>query len=166
MNKNNPRITGTQIHYFYVCHRKLWLFSHHIQMEQESDVVRTGKVLHETSYTRKKKEILIDGIKIDFMDAQRGLIHEVKKSKALNESHVWQMKYYLYYLKNLGVDVQGMIDYPLLRRREPVILSEKDIEALEGILREIEAIISDCNLPDVIDEKYCKKCSYYDLCYI
>ncbi|MDK2979339.1 MAG: CRISPR-associated exonuclease Cas4, partial [Bacteroidales bacterium] len=32
-------VRGTQINYYFVCKTKLWLFSHHIQMEQESDIV-------------------------------------------------------------------------------------------------------------------------------
>ncbi|MCX8009875.1 MAG: CRISPR-associated protein Cas4, partial [Ignavibacteria bacterium] len=36
-------ITGTHIQYFFVCHRKLWLFAHNIQLEQESDEVLKDK---------------------------------------------------------------------------------------------------------------------------
>ena len=32
-------VNGTQINYYFVCKTKLWLFSHNIQMEQESDNV-------------------------------------------------------------------------------------------------------------------------------
>ncbi len=52
----NPNITGTQINYYFVCHRKLWLFCHHIQMEHTSEFVEMGSLLHEHSYIRKRKE--------------------------------------------------------------------------------------------------------------
>jgi CRISPR-associated exonuclease Cas4 len=49
------RIIGTQINYYFICKTKLWLFSHHIQMEQESELVLLGKILHKDSYKRDKK---------------------------------------------------------------------------------------------------------------
>ena len=47
------QIRGTQINYYFICKAKLWLFSHHIQMEQESELVSLGKMLHKDSYTRE-----------------------------------------------------------------------------------------------------------------
>ncbi len=81
-------ITGTQIAYYVVCQRKLWLFSKNISMEHTSELVEIGKIIHENSYARKRKEIMFDGIKIDMIEAKRGIIHEVKKSKSLEESHI------------------------------------------------------------------------------
>ncbi|HLG30216.1 MAG TPA: Dna2/Cas4 domain-containing protein, partial [Candidatus Brocadiales bacterium] len=96
------RFTGTQINYYFVCKRKLWLFSNHIEMERESDAVLIGKLLHEASYQRQTKEIVIDDtIKIDFLDG-KGVIHEVKKSDKLEKPHEYQLLYYLYYLKQKG----------------------------------------------------------------
>jgi len=53
-------ITGMEFNYFHICHRKLWLFSHGIQMEQTSDNVLLGKLIDEHSYPRERKEMLID----------------------------------------------------------------------------------------------------------
>ncbi|MFH1897759.1 MAG: Dna2/Cas4 domain-containing protein [Candidatus Desantisbacteria bacterium] len=47
--------TGTQVNYYLICKRKLWLFSHHLEMEATSDLVTLGKVLQEESYSRKHK---------------------------------------------------------------------------------------------------------------
>jgi len=41
-------ITGTHFAYFLICRRKLWLFANNLQMEQESDLVLEGRLLHET----------------------------------------------------------------------------------------------------------------------
>jgi CRISPR/Cas system-associated exonuclease Cas4 (RecB family) len=38
--------TGTQVNYYFVCRRKLWLFSRNFEMEQSSDLVLLGKLLH------------------------------------------------------------------------------------------------------------------------
>lgn len=162
----NPRITGVQINYYFVCHRKLWLFSHHIQMEHTSEYVDMGNILHEHSYARKRKEIELDGIKIDFFDKNRGMINEVKKSKAIEKSHIWQLKYYIYHFRKLGIKVRGQIDYPLLRRRESVELTDEDEKQLEDIMEAIQKISDQEKPPDVIHKKFCKKCSYYELCHI
>jgi len=166
MTDARPRITGVQISYYFICHRKLWLFSHNIQMEHTSEYVELGALLHEHSYARKRKEIELDGIKIDFFDKNRGLINEVKKSKSLEESHIWQLKYYLLYFRNIGLDVRGQIDYPKLRRREIVELSDEDEKKLKEVMAGIRQICDMEMPPDVIDRKFCKKCSYYELCYI
>ena len=165
-SEHNPHITGTQINYYFVCHRKLWLFCHHIQMEHTSEFVEMGSLLHEHSYIRKRKEIQIGGIKIDFFDKNRGVINEVKKSKAIEESHIWQLKYYIYFFKKLGMEVTGQIDYPLIRKRENVQLQNGDEKRIENIMEDIHKITASEKPPDVIDKKFCKKCSYYELCYI
>ena len=97
------QITGTMIYYYFICHRKLLYFVNEITMEQNSELVSIGKVLDETSYQREKKSILIDNqINIDFI--QNGaVLHEVKKTKSIEEAGEWQIKYYMYYLEERGV---------------------------------------------------------------
>ncbi len=160
-----PIITGTQIAYYTLCHRKLWLFSKNISMEHTSDLVKIGKIIHENSYSRKKKEINLEGIKIDMLEAKKGIIHEVKKSKSLDEAHIWQLKYYLYYLSKLGIEIEGIIDYPKIRRREKISLNKEDILEINNILKGIEDIITAETIPLPINKPYCKKCSYYEFCY-
>ncbi len=164
--KDSIIITGTQIAYYFICHRKLWFFSHNISMEHTSEFVEIGKIIHETSYERKRKEIQFEGIKIDFFDKNKGLIHEVKKSKAVEESHIWQLKYYLYYLKKHDIDVTGKLNYPLIRQTENVDISTDDSNKIENILIEIDNIVKQTKPPSISNKKICKSCSYYDFCYI
>ncbi|MBU1581030.1 MAG: CRISPR-associated protein Cas4, partial [Bacteroidetes bacterium] len=73
------RITGTHFAYFQICHRKLWLFSNGITMEQHSELVDEGRLIHETSYQQRPnryEELEIDGIKIDYYDPAKKCIHE------------------------------------------------------------------------------------------
>ncbi len=164
--KNAPYITGTQINYYFICKRKLWLFSRNISMEHTSGLVEIGSIIHENSYARKRKEIELDGIKIDFFEKNKGIINEIKKSKAVEEAHIWQLKYYLYHFDKLGIKVKGQLDYPLIRRRKLVILTNQDIKEIEEILRDIDNIIAYKTSPEKIESKICKKCSYYELCYV
>ncbi len=83
INFNPARITGTKINYYFICQRKLWLFSRDISMEQTSGAVAIGKLIHEQSYERANKELMIDEtIKIDFVGKDK-VIHEVKKAKSM-----------------------------------------------------------------------------------
>jgi CRISPR-associated exonuclease Cas4 len=160
-------LTGTQVNYFFLCKKKLWYFAHDIQMEQNSDMVYLGKLIHETSYEREKKEIDIDDtIKIDFIGKDR-VIHEVKKSDRVEEPHIWQLKYYLWYLKQKGVEgVTGKINYPKLKKTLDVFLEPEDDVKIEAILSEIKDI-TDAELPtEAIRMKICKNCSYGDICWI
>ena len=122
----SPTITATQINYYFICFRKLWFFSHQINMEQNSELVALGKLLHEESYKREKKEIQIGPIKIDFI-GKDGVIHEIKKTPSVEEAHIWQVKYYIWYLKNLGIDnLRGEIDYPKLKKKTEIKLTVED----------------------------------------
>ncbi len=86
----NPLFTGTQVNYCLVCPRKLWLFSHDLDMEHTPELVMLGKLIHEASYGREKKKILIERIKIDF-SGKEGVINEIKKSSKLEAAHRYQL---------------------------------------------------------------------------
>ena len=163
MNSDKSLIfTGTQVNYYFVCKRKLWMFSRQLNQEQTSDAVALGKLLHETSYARKRKEIEIGPIKIDFLKGCE--VHEIKKSKKIEKAHEWQLLYYLWFLKQKGIEAKGMIDYPLLKQRVEVILTEEKEGEILKILDGIKAIISRESPPEAIKVSYCKKCSYFELC--
>ena len=111
----DDRITGVMVYYYFVCRRKLWYFCHDINMENENENVMIGRILDETSYKRDDKHVNIDNvINIDFIREHKE-IHEIKKSKAIEEAGIWQTKYYLYYLKQRGVtQLKAKIDYPFI----------------------------------------------------
>ena len=127
-----------------------------------------GKILDEGSYAREDKHINIDNvINIDFIKEQREL-HEVKKSRAIEEASVWQVKYYLFYLKQRGVgEIKGKIDYPLLKKSIFVELSDqRSVEKIEGIIDEITQISQKEEVPVFSELKICNNCAYHDLCFI
>ena len=135
-------------------------------MEQNNEDVAIGKILDENSYNRDKKHINIDNvINIDFIKKD-GIIHEVKKSNKIEDASIWQVKYYIYYLKQRGVDVKGKIDYPLLKKTLDVELEKEDIVRIEEMLDEIKEITSNKRIPGCSRKNICKKCAYHDLCFI
>ncbi len=159
------KTTGTKVNYYFICKRKLWLFSKGIGLEGSSEKVSLGKLLHENSYKRYKRSVLIDNlIAIDVVSSQE--VREVKYSDKLKDAARWQLLYYLFYLKRLGVEKRGVINYPKLRKKEEVALTpeieEKLFEILKGI-REFEKLPTP---PPPQKLPYCKKCSYYELCFV
>ena len=157
--------TGTQVNYFFVCKRKLWLFSHGLEMEETSDLVLLGKLLHERGYARRRKEVQIGRIKIDFVGAGCE-IHEVKRSRKAEDAHLYQLLYYLYYLKRYaGVEGKGVLHYPLLKRTVDVELTEEKASHVESILKDMEKILSNKTPTPPIKIGYCRRCSYNELCW-
>jgi len=168
MTEPKISITGTQINFYFHCKRQLWFFSHHINTEQESDLVYLGKVIHETSYERERKEVEIDQIKLDFLDVRDGVIHEVKKSDSWSQAHEWQLLYYLYVLKQKGVTgLRGELNYPVIKRTVSVELTPEREKELLIVLADIRRIINQVKPPEIhVKKSVCRSCSYFELCYV
>ena len=160
-------ITGIMIYYYFICQRRLWYFANQINMEQNSELVTIGKIIDETTYMKEKKQILIDNtINIDFVK-NGAVLHEIKKTKSIEEAGIWQIKYYMYYLENKGVkNVKAKIDFPLLRESKEIFLKNEDRNVIKNVTKNIEEIIKMDRPPQLISSKICKKCSYFDLCYV
>ena len=160
-------ITGIMVYYYVVCQRKLWYFLHEIQLEADNSNVILGRLLEENTYTRDEKKIAIDGvINIDFFRAKK-ILHEIKKSKVMEEASILQVQYYLYYLEQKGLTgMRGILDYPLLKQKVEVELTEMDRKNLEKILSGIEKIMNSSVPPDLKKKSICKKCAYFDLCFV
>jgi len=138
-------------------------------MEHDSDLVAEGKLIHESSYQNRSsryEEIEIAGIKIDYYDPKEKMIHEIKKSSKIEEAHEWQVKYYIYVMENHGVEgVNGLLEYPKMRKISEIYLSEKDKKEIKNFIIHIEEIVYSETCPPTINKPVCKKCSYFDFCY-
>ncbi len=163
------QVTGTLIQYYFFCHRQLWLHANDIKMEAGFDLVELGNLVQEESYNQraeKYEQIEIGPVKIDFFDTRNKIIHEVKKSSKFHETHIWQVKYYIYILEQNGIKgVTGILEYPKERKTEEVFLSQPDIERIEELKNEIILITHSKACPDILNKPKCKNCSYFDFCY-
>jgi CRISPR-associated exonuclease Cas4 len=160
-----PTFTGMEVGYYFICPKKLWWFARGVQMEQESDRVRMGRLVHEESYARRRKELNIDDrIVLDWRED--GVIHEVKLTDKMERAHEMQLLYYLYYLKLKGVEgVRGQIDYPKLRETRAVELTiERELE-IKDALEDMKRIVDSKHAPEVDWMRICAKCSYAELCW-
>ena len=162
-------INGTIISYYIICKRKLWLHANRINLEDNSEDVRIGKVLHEIKEKKSKKtEIQIDNIKIDKIT--KDYLVEVKKSDSDTEAVKWQVLLYLYKLKQKGVIKKGKIEYIEKNKQDKKVhyidLDEANEKELLLVLKQIENLILSPRPPKVKLQSKCKKCAYFEYCFV
>ena len=160
-------ITGLMVYYYDVCKRKLWYFVNEIQLEENNSNVILGKLLEENTYTRDEKKTNIDGvINIDFIRSKK-ILHEIKKSNSIEPASLLQVQYYLYYLEKKGlIGLKGILDYPLLKQTVEVNLTDEDRKKLDNIIIGIKEILRKESPPALEKKGICKKCAYFDLCFV
>ncbi|WP_044415684.1 CRISPR-associated protein Cas4 [Halarcobacter anaerophilus] len=163
------KINGTLINYYFHCQRQCYLHANRINLEDNSEDVRIGKILHEINEEKSKKsEISIDNIKIDKLT--RDYLVEIKKSDSDPEAVKWQVLLYLYKLKQKGVERKGKIEFIEKNRQDKKVhyieLDEVNEKELLDILEKIETLINQDTPPQAKFENKCKKCAYYEYCFI
>lgn len=159
-------IKGLEIYYYYICERKLWMFSKGLGTETNSEKVLVGQLLHRFSYPREtKREVLIDGvIAIDVVKGKE--IVEVKTSSKLEKASMMQVAYYLYYLESKGIKLKGELRFPKEKKRTEVILDENLRQNLKEAIENIKKIKSMEKPPKVSKiHGICRSCAYHDFCW-
>lgn len=161
-------INGTLINYYFHCPRQCYLHANRINLEDNSEDVRIGRVLHELNEEKTKQaEIKIDNVKLDKIT--KDYLVEVKKSDSDPQAVKWQVLLYLYKLKQKGVIRKGKIEYIEKNhnsKSEILELDEANEKELHAVLENIEALIVAPTPPAPILEGKCKKCAYYEYCFI
>jgi len=155
------------VQYYKACKRKLWFFANQINMNYDDENIEIGRIIHENSYSDERKNIIIDDtIAIDFIKKEgEHLIFEVKKSSKLKIPALYQLYYYLWYLKkNKGININGMLVYPKEKRKEEISLTPEIENEIEFIVNDIPKILESKIPPKAENRKYCKRCSYYEFC--
>ena len=160
-------ITGTIINYYFHCKTQMWLFAHKINLEDNSEDVRIGKVLHEISENRVD-EVSFEGIKVDKIT--KDYVVEVKKSDSDIEAAKWQLMYYLYVLKQKGIEKKGRLEVfeknKQDKKRFIVELTPENENKLIEILEDIERILNSDTPPKPKFESKCRKCAYLEYCFL
>ncbi len=163
------QITGTLINYYFHCKTQCWLHANRINLEDNSEDVRIGKILHELAEEKSKKgEVSIDNIKIDKIT--KDYLVEVKKSDSDPEAVKWQVLLYLYKLKLKGVVKKGKIEFMEKNKQSKKVhyieLDEGNEKELLEVLADISDLINLPKAPEPKFERHCKKCAYYEYCFI
>jgi CRISPR-associated exonuclease Cas4 len=163
------KINGTLINYYFHCKRQFWLHGNRINLEDNSEDVRIGKILHELkSEGKKNTEISIDNVKIDKITDE--YLVEIKKSDADIEAVNWQVILYLKILKDKGIERKGKIEFEEKNKQNKKILYVELTEELEKELErlkiDMEKLMESEMPPKTYEVKKCKKCAYYEYCYV
>ena len=158
-------LTGTIINYFYHCKRQCWLFAHKINLEDNSELVKIGRAIHEAKETQ---EIAIDNIKIDKISDE--YLTEIKKSDADLIACKYQILFYLQKLKQKGIFKKGRLEIVEKKNSSRKIqiyeLNKKTEDELEKSKKMALDLLNQEIVPPVETSKKCTKCAYYSYCNI
>lgn len=162
------RVNGTLINYYFHCKRQCYLHGNRLNLEDNSEQVKIGRALHEQRNISENTEIALENIRLDKLDSE--YLTEVKKSDADVEAAKWQLLFYLKVLKDKGVERKGKLEFIEKQQTDKKILYlELTKEAEQGLHRyvwEIEELLQQDKPPEVLNKPKCKKCAYYEYCYI
>lgn len=143
--------------------------SHQIIPDQYDDLILLGKIIAENSYYREKKEVKFENFAIDVISTKNKnlVVAEIKKSSKYLQSATMQLKFYLWQLTKYGIsNISGELRIPKEKKTIEVNLTEEDKKDIEYIIKEIEDIIKKEKPPQVVKNKYCKSCGYYEFCWV
>lgn len=163
------RINGTLINYYFHCKRQCYLHGNRLNLEDNSEQVKIGKALHEErAAVSENTEIAIENIRLDKLSSE--YLTEIKKSDADIEASKWQLLYYLSVLKLKGIERKGKLQFIEKNKGNSKIiyleLGEKEERELQQHIQEIKELLQSDIIPERINAGKCKKCAYYEYCYI
>lgn len=160
-------VTGTLVWYYYICHREVWLMAHELNPEKENPFLELGRLTHEESYSREKKEFTAPGMKIDLLREKDGklVVGEIKKSSHSTESATMQLVYYLWRLREMGIEASGELLIPKERKRISVELTKELEHRLENALEDIQRIVMIETPPPSKWNTFCRNCAYAEFCW-
>ncbi|NPV53474.1 MAG: CRISPR-associated protein Cas4 [Firmicutes bacterium] len=164
-------ITGTMVAYYHICQRKLWLFCRGLNLENVSgnpDVIK-GSIIHESRFPRETlRDVSFGQVKVDFIKfGDQVYLHELKKSRKFEDAHIMQMKYYIFVARSKGINCSGgIIHYPTAMRKVEVTFTEEDQEHIVEALGGISGVVKASVPPGKLKKKFCKRCAYFDFCYV
>ena len=161
------RVTGVMVQYYIACKRELWFFANQINMNYNNDDINIGRLIHEKSFSREKKNINLGDFVFDFVKTgDKDVFFDIKKSSKLGEPVRYQLYYYLWNAKKMGKVMDGMLVYPEERKREKIVLTQEKEEEMEKIILDIQNLVSQTLPPPVVIKPYCRRCTYYEMCMV
>ena len=163
------QVNGTLINYYFHCRRQCYLHGNRLNLEDNSEQVKIGKAIHEEKAGDSKiSEIAIDNIRLDRLTKE--YLTEVKKSDADTEAAKWQLLFYLKVLKSKGIIRKGRLEFVEKNKKDKKViiveLTEEIEKELDNYISSIEQLLSQEKPPECIQTSTCKKCAYYEYCYI
>lgn len=161
-------ITGTLVWYAMICEREVWLMAHEMEPDRDDARLAWGRFLEEMAYPRsRKRQITLPGMKLDLVEREgtRLVVGEVKASSRFREASRMQVLFYLWRLREMGIEAEGELRFPEERRRERVVLDAEAEARLRAVLERVEALMARPTPPPVRRIRYCRVCAYREFCW-
>lgn len=167
--RGRTMVNGTLINYYLHCKRQCWLHGNRVNLEDNSEEVKIGKAIHEIKAEKSlQTELAIENIKVDKIT--KDYLVEIKKSDADIDAVTWQVLYYLKVLKSKGIERKGKIEFVEENKTQNKVIYVEYGEDAERILNEMEEnieVLLEGELPTPKAKiGTCRKCAYYEYCYI
>ena len=161
------KVNGTLMNYYFHCKRQCYLFGNRMNMEDNSEEVKIGRAIHEERAEQSNTEIAIENIRLDKLTAE--YLTEVKKSDADVEASKWQLILFKS-IERKGDSRKGKLEFAEKNKEDKktivVELTENEERKLQQYIKEIEELLRQEKIPPVLNKPKCKKCAYYEYCYI
>ncbi len=152
------KFTGTLIKNYFHCKRQALLYYYGINFY--SELTRLGKLKH---IEQGSDEIVLGEIKLDKINDKE--VIEFKKTSSNIEGTKNQLLFYLYKLKEKGINRIGRLKDLTYKDEHQLELDE---EKIKNTLKEIKEFIENTDkAPE--RKKYkreCKQCSFFDYCWV
>lgn len=163
------KVNGTLVNYYIHCKRQCYLHGNRLNLEDNSEAVKIGKAIHEDKAGGlQNSEVTIDNIRVDKLTKE--YLTEVKKSDADIEASKWQLLYYLKVIKGKGIIRKGKLEFVEKNKTKKKVLilelTEENEKQLDYYVSQIETLVKSDTMPDRLNKPQCKKCAYYEYCYI
>ena len=163
------KINGTIINYYFHCKRQCYLLANRLNLEDNSELVKVGKAIHEQKLAESdNSEIAIENIKV--YKITKEYLTEIKKSDADINASKWQLLFYLKVLKDKGIIRKGKLECIEKKKSDNKVyyfeLTDEIEKELDLYIADIQKLIASETIPDVLNKPKCKKCAYYEYCYI
>lgn len=167
MSIYSPPVTGTDIWYYFICKRELWLMLHKIVPDQEDENVDIGRFLHQYYSKRGKEEVDIGSGKVDRIKkvGDKLIVQEIKKTSRFKKSSYYQLLFYLYQFSQMGIEAMGELLFTEEKTKEKIELTENNQKELLEAINDIQKIAKMPVPPSPKKIKFCNKCAYREYCW-
>lgn len=161
------RVLGSLVQAYTVCPRQAWLMSRQICPDEDHIYLQLGRLIQRQSYSRERKEIHLGHLALDLVrrGGQNLVVAEVKKSSRAASAARMQLAFYLYELRQMGLEAQGELLFPEERRREPLVLTEALAAEVTALKQKIQALLLQPAPPPPARIPFCTRCAYSDFCW-
>ncbi|GFN23388.1 CRISPR-associated protein Cas4 [Thermanaeromonas sp. C210] len=161
------RALGSYVQAYLICPRQVWLMSRQICPDEDNVYLELGRLIGAQAYGRERKEVRLEHLSIDLV--RRGdrdfVVGEVKKSSRAREAARMQLAFYLYELREMGIEAEGELLFPEERRRERLILDDSLARQVEELKVRVLALIYRDQPPPPEKIQFCGKCAYAEFCW-